>query len=400
MNGTEVSQHGQTVRRALLALMVAATLSVVVVSLFVPDLAIVNIGDKTANAVWWFPIASAPLFLIPGMVVLLRGSWHPVGWVLCLLAFGFPLSFGSDPASITGLSEVQRWWLWLTTVSLSAMFWSMFCALILLFPDGLAARRGGAHLPVARVILVTNAICVALTAATSRLAPAVAGGIPSPFPLAVVPPRVSESAAFIPNLLVLPALIDFVIRYRHAAGIARQQYRWVVVGFVFLIGSLIAAGTASTLLGNPNNPVWLLVVAGYMLVPVSFMLAILRYRLYDIDRIISRTVTYAVVAVVIGLLYALPVIVLPSVLGSGNDLIVAGSTLAAAAAFNPVRRRIQAAVDRRFNRSRFDTESEVSRFTEGLSEATDIDDLTDGLGALLDRTLAPTSAGVWIRESE
>lgn len=383
----------------LLALIVGSTLGVIAISLFVPDLAALNIGDSGDNPVWWFPIASALLFLIPGVVVLVRGSWHPVGWMLCLLGFGFPLSFGSDPGSVTDLTDAQRWWLWLTTVSLSAMFWSMFCGLILLFPDGLHDRRGG-HLRLARAILVVNTICVALTAMVSHLAPAVDGGVRSPFPLAFVPPPISEMAAFMPNVLVFGAIVDFVVRYRRAAGIGRQQYRWVVAGFVFLSGSLVAAGTVSILGRNSNNPVWLVVVAGYMLVPISFMLAILRYRLYDIDRIISRTVSYGLVAIAVASIYAIPVILLPSIFGSGNDLIVAGSTLAAAAAFNPVRRPIQHLVERRFNRARFDGQAEISRFAEGLSEATEIDDLTDELGALLDRTLAPSTAGIWIRGPE
>ncbi len=198
-------------------------------------------------------------------------------------------------------------------------------------------------------------------------------------------------------MIVLIAIIDFVVRYRRARDPVRSQYRWVVWAFLFEVAALAVAIVVSAATSDPQHPAWLLAIVGYLLVPVSFMVAILRYRLYDIDRIVSRTVAYALVAMTLALVYALPVVIAPRLLGESNDLIVAASTLAAATLFNPIRRRTQRLVDRRFNRARFDADQQVDLFGERLRSETDLASIETHLRQLIAETIAPDRSALWIR---
>lgn len=381
-------------RALLLTGFVAATLLASWLSVFNDRLGALNLGRES---LWWFPVVGSLLFLVPGVVVLLRSDWHPVGWLMVNLGFGFLFSFGPETWSISALSTVERWWLWLTGTSVSAVFWTVWTALILVFPDGLSSRPRG-HRRLARGVLGFDAVCIVLTAFRTTLAPEIDGGIPSPMPLAVVPSGVAELAAFLPNVILLAAIVDFVVRYRRSRDPVRSQYRWVVWAFLFEVAALTLAIVVSAATGNAQHPLWLLAVLGYLLVPVSFMVAILKYRLYDIDRVVSRTVSYALVALTVALVYALPVVTLPRLLGESNELIVAGSTLAAAALFNPVRRRIQRIVDRRFNRTRYDAERQVEVFADRLRAQTDPAAIQHHLHELIANTIGPDRTALWVRE--
>jgi hypothetical protein len=132
--------------------------------------------------------------------------------------------------------------------------------------------------------------------------------------------------------------------------------------------------------------------------PVAVAIAVLRYRLYEIDRIISRTVSYAVVVAFLALLFFGVVTVLSSLLAAESDLAIAGSTLAVAALFNPVRRRVQVWVDRRFNRSRYDTQRVMDRFAGSLQDRVDSQEVVDGWVGVVSETMQPASVAVWVRE--
>lgn len=134
--------------------------------------------------------------------------------------------------------------------------------------------------------------------------------------------------------------------------------------------------------------------------PIAIGVAVTRYRLFEIDRLISRTVTYAAVVVVLATVYVGGVLLLRSVFPGQSDLGVAVSTLTAAALFLPLRRRVQHHVDRRFNRSRYDAEWELERFAGRLRHELDLEGLTDDLLDVVAATVQPSSAGVWIRRQE
>jgi NH3-dependent NAD+ synthetase len=125
--------------------------------------------------------------------------------------------------------------------------------------------------------------------------------------------------------------------------------------------------------------------------------AILRYRLYDLDRIISRTLAYALLTVLLGLGYAAVVLGLGGLLGQDSSLVVAAATLAVAAAFQPLRRRVQAVVDRRFNRRRHDAAEMIEAFGTRLRDQVDLDTLTGEVLAVVDQTIQPTRASLWLR---
>jgi hypothetical protein len=161
----------------------------------------------------------------------------------------------------------------------------------------------------------------------------------------------------------------------------------VVYGATALASSFTTGGLADLVFG--------LSLAG---LPVAVAIAVLRYRLYEIDRIISRTVSYAVVVAFLALLFFGVVTALSSLLPAESDLAIAGSTLAVAALFNPVRRWVQVWVDRRFNRSRYDTQRVMDRFAGSLQDRVDSQEVVDGWVGVVSETMQPASVAVWVRE--
>jgi len=130
------------------------------------------------------------------------------------------------------------------------------------------------------------------------------------------------------------------------------------------------------------------------------MVSILKYRLYSIDKIVSRTLTYATVAVLVGLIYALPVLALARAFGGSNDIVIAASTLAAAAAFSPIRRWAQRIIDRRFNRARYNAERVVEDFAAHLRDHVDLATICDELQGVVGDTVQPTQTAIWLRETD
>jgi len=188
--------------------------------------------------------------------------------------------------------------------------------------------------------------------------------------------------------------ISVVVRYRRAGAVERLQIKWVVATFVVLCLT-IALSLTPVALSFGIGPQ--LGFAVFSLVPISIVLAITRYRLYDLDRIISRTLSYAIVIGALLALYTGALALLTQVLPEQSDLAVAASTLAAIAIFTPIKRRIQAWVDRRFNRTRYVAEQELYRLTERLKETVDLAALETDLHGVVRRTLQPSAVHVWIR---
>jgi hypothetical protein len=191
-----------------------------------------------------------------------------------------------------------------------------------------------------------------------------------------------------------------VLSYRHAAGERRQQLKWLMSGAAICI----VAGVAIILAGGADSPgAQAAQVAGSLgiaALPVSISMGILRYRLYDIDRIISRTLAYAIVTGLLIGLYAGLVLLATRILSVHTPVAVAAATLAAAALFNPVRRRVQQIVDRRFNRARYDADQTVAAFAARLKDAVDLDSIRDDLAGVADQALEPAHVSVWIRPAE
>ena len=193
-------------------------------------------------------------------------------------------------------------------------------------------------------------------------------------------------------VLALSAVISLIFRLRHSSGIERLQFRWLLLGsslFVLIsaLGQILPEDSAGELL-------WLL---GGSAIPISIGVAVVRYRLYEIDRLVSRTVSYAIVIALLAAVFAGLVTLVGSFLDTASDLAVAASTLAVAALFNPLRRRVQRGVDHRFNRSRYDSERVMSGFTSSLRDEVDPDEVLGGWLSVVINTMQPASVGAWVR---
>jgi hypothetical protein len=194
---------------------------------------------------------------------------------------------------------------------------------------------------------------------------------------------------------VAGAIAALVVRFRRSRGIERQQLKWFTYAAVLAPLPFLAYELAPSIFG-------LLRTLVLPLVPISIGVAILRYRLYEIDRILNRTLVYGLLTVVLGLCYAAGSLVFVLVAGTGADppsWLVAAATLAAAAIFRPARRRIQAAVDRRFNRRKYNAAQTIQAFSTRLRDQIDLDTLATELLAVVDQTMQPTRVSVWLRPS-
>jgi hypothetical protein len=229
--------------------------------------------------------------------------------------------------------------------------------------------------------------------------PPLLGLAPVPNPVVYLPQAKPLFELFrnLAGLCLLPgiagAIAALVVRFRRSRGIERQQLKWFTYaaalaplpGFVYEAAPSIF-GLLRTLI--------------FPLVPISVGVAILRYRLYEIDRILNRTLVYGLLTLVLGLCYAAGSLGFVLVAGTGADppsWLVAAATLAAAAIFRPARRRIQAAVDRRFNRRRYNAAKAIQAFSTRLRDQVDLDTLSGELLAVVDQTMEPTQASLWLR---
>ena len=197
--------------------------------------------------------------------------------------------------------------------------------------------------------------------------------------------------------VVLVAMSSLVLRFRRAGPVERRQLTWFLYAAA-LIGAFIVVDSLD--LVRPGLLYTAVSAAVFALLPVAVCIAVLRYRLFEIDRIVSRTVSYGLLTAGLIGLYLLVVALLRPLLEpltGSSSLAVAGSTLAVAAVFNPARRRLQAVVDRRFDRARYDAARAVDAFAARLRDQVDLDEVTEGLRDTVAATVAPTRVAVWLR---
>jgi hypothetical protein len=217
------------------------------------------------------------------------------------------------------------------------------------------------------------------------------GELPNPYANAQL-----ERLGGVVLFLFLPALIgtvaSVVMRLRHASVEMRAQIKWVAVGGLLQIASILGTWVLDAVSGEDFPIVGVLVaMVSSLFVPVALGVAILRYRLYDIDHLVSRTVSYAVLGALLGLFFFGGVLGIQALVGATSDLAIAAITLAVAALFDPLRRRLHDLMDRRFNRSRFDAERVVQGFTARLNNITSTELVASDLCNTLEMTVAPAS---------
>jgi hypothetical protein len=209
---------------------------------------------------------------------------------------------------------------------------------------------------------------------------------------------VNQLALVFTTLTVAVCAGSLVGRFRRAGGVERQQLRWVALAAAMMVPAAVVT-LAGMALGATDVVTWTITVWAAGL-PLAIGAAVLRYRLYDLDRIVSRTLAYGLLTLLLGGGYAAVVLGLGQLLGrDSSSLVVAAATLAAAAVFQPARRRIQQAVDRRFNRRRHDAAQKIAAFSDHLREQVDLDALTAELLVVVDQTMQPTGVSLWLRPS-
>jgi hypothetical protein len=278
---------------------------------------------------------------------------------------------------------------------LGPLFYLGFPVILLIFPDGRLPGWRRWLLPIFAIPviqMVTAAVALWDLSAAALVDAFEAGG-------EGVPEYASLNSAF-PNSLFLtvPATLSAVDRYRSGTPVERQQIKWLLVGAVALAIGLVASVAVDTVTENGTLYAILLPV-GMSLFPIAIGIAVFRYRLFEVDRFISRTVSYALVVGFLAAVFVAGVTWIPNALGLGDSpLLVAASTLAVAAIFNPLRRRTQVWVDRRFNRSHYDAERVMESFAGSLQTRVDPDGVMDDLMDVVGEAMQPSSVGVWVRD--
>ncbi|HEX6676610.1 MAG TPA: hypothetical protein VF486_16490 [Actinomycetes bacterium] len=349
-----------------------------------------DLGSDANTAVYGLVAVSAATV---GAVLASRRPRHPVGWLLLALGLWFVYGYaswvllawrGAPPAVGSAVLDAN-------VVVIPALIGFV----LLLTPTGrLPSPRWRWWARVAAAAAVAGLVSLALgpfrepdqSVANPLAVTALAG------PLLVV----RGVALAVAGLAIPVGAWSLVVRFRRARGVERLQLRWLVVATA-PVGVAVAALATQALTGNEVDLGWLAGVCLAVL-PLAIGAAVLRYRLYDLDRIVSRTLAYGLLTLLLGG-YAAAVLGLGQLLGRDSPLVVAAATLAVAALFQPARQRVQQGVDRRFDRRRYDAERTIAAFSARLRQQVDLDTLTAELLAVVDQTMQPTQASLWLRPS-
>jgi hypothetical protein len=345
---------------------------------------------------------------VVGVLVARRQPRNPIGWLFLVIAAC--VSLGTDGPDYAFLGYRLGHHLLLSPVGLAlGQLWGpgllLLFVVILLFPDGRLPsgfwrRALWVYCAIYAVLLVATAVATAGALVAHPIRVDSNGGLSAVNTPADWYKAVQAPASIMLIVLSLCFIGRQVLSWRRSSSDRRQQLKWLASGAAFtlvcagLSGSLSSSGI--TLLNVVGGFTWF----GWAALPVGIGVAILRYRLYDIDRIISRTLAYAIVTgLLVGVYAGLVLLATRALPGSlSSPVAVACATLVAAALFNPVRRRVQRLVDRRFNRARYNADKTVAVFAARLQDALDLDAVQDDLAGVVHQALEPAHVSLWINE--
>jgi hypothetical protein len=389
------SQFNETVTRTV-QVRVAWAVALVTVALVALGVALLPSQEWGLSLEFVSRAVGNSLFILAcsvvGLLIVSRRPGNAIGWIYALVAFA--LAVGEAAGGYASRSLPGAAWvallpdlMWLVATPLGVAL------LLLLFPTGrLSGRRWR---PVVWAIVVATAAAVVGTALT----PGPVEFYPqfqNPLGLAGAGPALEvivQVAFVVLTAGVFAAAGSLIVRWRRARGVERQQLKWLA----YAAAMLVVAQVGASLL--PRTLFLVVSMVATLLFPAATGIAVVRYRLYEIDRIINRTLVYGLLTATLGLVYAELVLVLGQLLGQDSSLAVAGATLAVAALFQPARRRIQQGVDRRFNRRRYDAAQTIEVFSTRLRDQIDLDTLSAELLAVVDQTMQPTRVSLWLRPS-
>jgi len=383
---------------ALSVALTALSLLLLALSMSHPD---VHIFDH-----WVDSTLAAIAFSTVGAVIAPRTpSDNSIGWLFCVVGLLFAVThFSAEyaiytllaaPGSLLPGGQAAAWlasWLWLLQLGSVLL-------VVLLFPDGRLPSRGWRWFAWLSVLLV---LVAALLSALSTGPIIALGPIHNPFAVESLP-NVYKSVEQLVNTLMVVAVISLFIRLRRARELERQQIKWFVYATALLISGAIVTYPVSEAIGS----VWLKwisfvpFIVGLMAIPISMGIAIMRYRLYNIDILINRTLVYGALTATLVAIYFGGIVLLQRLFvaftGEKSTLAVVASTLVIAALFTPLRHRIQSFIDRRFYRKKYDARKTLEAFSATLRDETDLNALSDDLVGVVKETMQPSHISLWQR---
>jgi hypothetical protein len=353
---------------------------------------------------WLFPVLVLTPGVLVGTLLAARRPRNPIGWILLAFYLGalnpasdyaiidYRLHHGHLPLGSVAVVVLASWPVWLVLIAI----------LLWVFPDGQLPQ--GRWRRVAMVLVAAGALLA--VAATAGGAAAEAGHAVRIDAGGTLVNNATGAAGLAQGAVAVGVLASLLVwlavqvpRYRRSAGERRQQFKWLYAGATVFVVSVISAvtvsgGSSGLDLAVSNG----IVPIGFAVLPVCIGVAVLKYRLYDIDRIISRVISYAIVTAVLAGVFTGLVLLASVGLPLKGPVAVAAATLVSAALFNPLRKRVQHAVDRRFNRARYNADLTVAAFASRLKDAVDLDSVREDLAAAVQQALEPAHISVWMNE--
>ena len=364
---------------------------------------------------WLEPTVVAVGYSVIGAIIASRLPNHPIGWICCAIGFIAAVEHFSGeyavyalvarPDSLTG-GKAMLWmsnWVWI-------FMFGLIVFLLLLFPNGrLPSNRWRPFAWFSAAVTVVGAILAAIAPDSTPGPNSEANALrslPNPFGIEGLPNLQQPVQVLVLSVGLVAAASLVLVRLRNARGIERQQIKWLIYASAMLSGALILKDTVFSPLGRTPWGLWvgyLLVAVGGLGGPIAIGIAILRYRLYEIDTLINRALVYGSLTAMLVAVYFGGIVVLQTVFltltGQQQlpQLVVVASTLLIAALFNPMRRRIQSFIDRRFYRRKYDARKTLEAFSTKLRDETDLKALRSDLVEVVRETMHPAHVSLWLR---